>query len=78
MAKPVINDPLADSDYAKYGFSDPEAFLYKAPKGLDEKARVTMQFLKRKQEEYELLVKELEELQREAAEIEHAQQEDLP
>lgn len=48
------------------------------PKGLDEKARVTMQFLKRKQQEYELLVKELEELQREAAEIEHAQQEDLP
>ena len=48
------------------------------PKGLDEKARVTMQFLKRKQQEYETLVKELEELQREAAQIEQAQQGDLP
>lgn len=48
------------------------------PKGLDEKARVTLQFLKRKQQEYEALVKELEELQREAAQIEHAQKGDLP
>ena len=48
------------------------------PKGLDEKARVTMQFLKRKQQEYETLVKELEELQKEAAQIEQAQQGDLP
>lgn len=39
------------------------------PKGIDEKARVTMQFLKRKQQEYESLVKELEELQKEAAQI---------
>lgn len=45
---------------------------YLTPKGLDEKARVTMQFLKRKQQEYELLVKELEQLQKEAAQIEHA------
>lgn len=48
------------------------------PKGLDEKARVTVQFLKRKQEEYEALVKELEELQREAAQIEHTQTERSP
>ncbi len=36
------------------------------PKGLEEKARVTLQFLKRKQKEYESLVQELEELRREA------------
>ena len=48
------------------------------PKGLDEKARVTVQFLKRKQEEYEALVKELEELQREAAQIEQTQTERSP
>lgn len=42
------------------------------PKGIEEKARVTMQFLKRKQAEYESLVKELEELQKEAALIERA------
>ena len=46
---------------------------YLTPKGIDEKARVTMQFLKRKQQEYELLVKELEELQKEAAKIEQVQ-----
>lgn len=40
---------------------------YLTPKGIEEKARVTLQFLKRKQDEYELLVKELEELQKEAA-----------
>lgn len=49
-------------------------YVYKlTPKGLDEKARVTMRFLKRKQEEYEVLVKELEELQEEATKIELAQ-----
>jgi Fe-S cluster assembly protein SufB len=35
MAKPIA-DPLSDADYSKYGFSDPEAFLFKAPKGLTE------------------------------------------
>jgi len=47
------------------------------PKGIEEKARVTMRFLKRKQLEYEMLVKELEELQREAALIDNAQSGDL-
>ncbi|MDZ7662782.1 MarR family EPS-associated transcriptional regulator [Thiohalophilus sp.] len=37
------------------------------PRGLEEKARVTLRFLKRKQEEYEQLVDELEELREEAA-----------
>lgn len=46
---------------------------YLTPKGIDEKAKVTMQFLKRKQQEYELLVKELEQLQKEAALIERTQ-----
>ena len=36
-------------------------------KGIDAKARVTVQFLKRKQEEYDELVKELEALREEAA-----------
>jgi len=45
---------------------------YLTPKGIEEKAQVTLRFLKRKQQEYELLVKELEELQNEAAQIEHA------
>lgn len=50
---------------------------YLTPKGLDEKARVTMQFLKRKQQEYENLVRELDELQKEAALIEDAQKGNL-
>lgn len=49
---------------------------YLTPKGLDEKARVTLQFLKRKQREYELLVKELDELHQEAAKIEQTQKEE--
>ncbi|MBI1423186.1 MAG: MarR family EPS-associated transcriptional regulator [Gammaproteobacteria bacterium] len=51
---------------------------YLTPKGLDEKARVTMQFLKRKQQEYEALVKELEELQKEAALIECSPKGEIP
>lgn len=35
--EPKINDPLKDNDYAKYGFHDPEEYLYRAPKGLNEK-----------------------------------------
>lgn len=37
------------------------------PMGMEEKARVTLEFLKRKQEEHDLLVKELEQLRQEAA-----------
>lgn len=39
------------------------------PKGLEEKARMTVRFLKRKQSEHDQLVRELEELRREAAEL---------
>ena len=42
------------------------AYLYKlTPKGMEEKARVTVSFLRRKQEEYEAIKAELEELQAE-------------
>ena len=37
------------------------------PRGIDEKARITVQFLKRKMQDYERLRLEIEELQREAA-----------
>lgn len=40
------------------------------PKGMQEKARVTLRFLKYKQDEYETLQKELEALQQEVALIE--------
>jgi EPS-associated MarR family transcriptional regulator len=39
------------------------------PGGLEEKARVTLRFLKRKQKEHQQLVKELEELRREASKL---------
>ena len=39
------------------------------PKGVDEKARVTLRFLKRKQQEHREIVKELEELRREASKL---------
>lgn len=44
------------------------------PKGLQEKARVTLRFLKQKQEEYEALEQQLEELRREAAELKPAEE----
>jgi EPS-associated MarR family transcriptional regulator len=44
------------------------AYLYLlTPRGIEEKARVTLRFLKVKLEEYEALRSELEQLQREAA-----------
>ena len=43
------------------------AYLYLlTPRGIEEKARVTARFLRRKLDEYETLKRELEELQREA------------
>jgi len=39
------------------------------PKGIEEKAQITLRFLKHKQEEYNLLIKELEELKFEAAQL---------
>ena len=44
------------------------------PKGLEEKARVTLQFFRRKQKEYETLVEELEELRQEAAALKPAEE----
>ncbi len=44
------------------------AYLYLlTPKGMEERARVTMRFLQVKLSEYEILKRELEELEREAA-----------
>jgi EPS-associated MarR family transcriptional regulator len=49
------------------------AYLYYlTPRGVEEKAKVTARFLKRKLEEYEELKRELEELQREAGRSKHA------
>lgn len=48
--------------------TDKRAYLYLlTPKGLDEKAKVTARFLRRKLEEYEILKKEIEILKQEAA-----------
>lgn len=48
--------------------SNKRAYLYLlTPKGMEERARVTMRFLNYKLTEYEALKRELEELQREAA-----------
>lgn len=46
------------------------AYLYfLTPKGIEEKARVTVSFLQVKMQQYELLKKELEQLQREATKV---------
>lgn len=49
------------------------AYIYKlTPKGIEDKARVTYRFLRRKQREYEEIKTQLEELEREAAELQEA------
>ncbi len=46
------------------------AYLYMlTPKGIEEKARVTVRFLRHKMAEYDRLKKEIEELHREAAKL---------
>ncbi len=40
------------------------------PKGIDEKARVTLRFLRSKQKEYDLLMQEIEELRQEVLQTE--------
>jgi Fe-S cluster assembly protein SufB len=35
--EPKISDPLQDTDYSRYGFHDEEKFVFRAPKGLNEK-----------------------------------------
>lgn len=42
--------------------------------GLKEKARITLEFLKHKQDEHEMLVAELDELRKEVAMLEHARE----
>jgi len=46
------------------------AYLYKlTPKGMEEKARVTVRFLRRKMQEFDALEKEIEELRAEVDEL---------
>ena len=47
------------------------------PKGIDEKARVTLRFLKTKQQEYEKLQKELNALRKEAAVLKTRNQQEV-
>jgi len=51
------------------------AYLYLlTPRGIEERARVTARFLRVKLDEYEILKRELEELQREAAKVADAEE----
>lgn len=51
------------------------AYLYLlTPRGIEEKATVTARFLRRKLDEYETLKRELEELQREAGQMDQSVQ----
>jgi EPS-associated MarR family transcriptional regulator len=51
------------------------AYLYLlTPRGIEEKATVTARFLRAKLDEYEILKRELEELQREAARLGQSEQ----
>ena len=61
---------LVDKGFVKLGnfrkSKDKRAYAYfLTPKGIDEKARVTVDFLQRKLAEYEVIKSEIEELQKE-------------
>ncbi|TDY02666.1 MarR family EPS-associated transcriptional regulator [Thiohalophilus thiocyanatoxydans] len=63
---------LIDKGWVKVGNfrQNPHKLQYAyllTPKGLEEKARVTLRFLKRKQQEHEQLLEELKELREEVA-----------
>lgn len=52
------------------GSTNKRAYLYLlTPRGIEERARVTARFLRVKLDEYEILKRELEELQREASQV---------
>ena len=52
------------------GSANKRAYLYLlTPRGIEERARVTARFLRVKLDEYEILKRELEELQREASQV---------
>jgi len=60
-----------------YNKADKRVYAYLlTPQGLEEKARVTLRFLRRKQQEYEMLKQEIEQLRSEA--LRDARQVDVP
>jgi EPS-associated MarR family transcriptional regulator len=61
----VTKGSLKINNFRKSGNKLAYAYLL-TPRGVEEKARITVQFLKYKVQEYERLRKEIEELQREA------------
>lgn len=66
---------LIDRGWIKIGnfrrSSNKKAYVYVlTPKGVEAKAKITLNFLKRKQQEYDELVRELERLSKEAMQLE--------
>ena len=67
--KALIEKGLVKANNFKNSSNRSAYAYYLTPKGFEEKARVTVQFLKRKVAEYEALKGEIESLRREAEEI---------
>ena len=64
--KALIDKGLVKANNFRQSDSKSDYLYLLTPKGVDEKARVTIRFLQRKMQEYELLEKEIAVLQREA------------
>ena len=65
----LIGNGLVKSDHARGGNGRQPHAYYLTSEGRQEKRRVTLQYLAHKQQELETLAGELEELQREVAEL---------
>lgn len=64
--KALIDKGLVKANNFRRNENKSDYLYLLTPKGVDEKARVTMRFLQRKMHEYELLKKEIAALQQEA------------
>lgn len=67
--KALIEKGLVKANNFRRSPSKASYVYFLTSKGIEEKARVTLRFLKYKQKEYEALQKELDELRQEAAQL---------
>jgi EPS-associated MarR family transcriptional regulator len=70
----LIDKGLVKASSFKHNLNKKAYAYLLTPKGIEEKARITLRFLKHKQQEYNLLIKELEELRFEAAQLKPAEE----
>lgn len=67
LIKAMIEKGLVKADNFKNSKNKKAYFYYLTPRGIEEKAKITYRFLKRKMQEYEKLEKEIRQLKKEVS-----------